>query len=140
MKNHAHTTNIEEHKSKDEEFVCVSALTGSITQESDTWLIDRGASKHMTGSRNYLSNLIEKSSSLQVELGDDSKHAVKGLGEGSLQLDSGNRLLIKDILVLKRLKKNILFISSLEDKGFRVAFVDGQVLLWPKNSNIDKLP
>jgi hypothetical protein len=38
----------EEHKSKDEEFVFVSALTGSLTQGSDTWLIDSGASKHMS--------------------------------------------------------------------------------------------
>jgi len=92
----------------------------------------------MTGSRNSLSNLTEKSSSLQVELGDDSKHAIKGVGEASLQLDSSNRLLIKYILFVQNLKKNLLSISALEDKGFRVAFVDGQVLLWPKNSSIDK--
>ena len=38
---------------------------------------------------------------------------------------------------MQGLKKNLLSISSLEDKGFRVAFVDGQVLLWPKISSID---
>jgi hypothetical protein len=68
-----------------------------------------------------------------VELGDNSKHAVKGVGEASLQLDSGNRLLIKDILFVQNLKKNLLSISALEDKGFRVAFVDGQFLLWSKS-------
>jgi hypothetical protein len=36
------------------------------------------------------------------------------------------------------LKKNLLSISALEDKGFRVAIMDGQVLLWPKNSSMDK--
>jgi hypothetical protein len=70
--------------------------------------------------------------------GDNSKHAIKGVGEASLQLDSGNPLSIKDILFVQGLKKNLLSISALEDKGFRVAFVDGQVLLWPKNSNINK--
>jgi hypothetical protein len=91
-KHHAHTTEAEEHKSKDEEFVFVSTLTGTITQGSDTWLIDSSASKHMTGSKNSLSNLTEKSSSLQVELGDDSKHAVKGVGEASLQLAGTKQL------------------------------------------------
>jgi hypothetical protein len=38
---------------------------------------------------------------------------------------------------VRGLKKNLLSIFALEDKGFRVAFVDGQVLLWPKGSNID---
>ena len=73
-----------------------------------------------------------------MELGDDSKHPIKGVGEASLELDSGNPLSIKDILFVQGLKKNLLSISALEDKGFRVAFVDGQVLLWPKNSSIDK--
>jgi hypothetical protein len=73
-----------------------------------------------------------------VELGDDSKHAVKGIGEASLQLDSSNRLLSKDVLFVQKLKKNLLYISGLEDKCFKVDFVDGQVLLWPKNSSIDK--
>ena len=87
-KNHAHAINTEDHKAKDEEFVFVSALTGTITQGSDTWLIDSGASKHMNGFINSLSNLTKKSSSLQVELGDDSRHVVKGVGEASLQLES----------------------------------------------------
>jgi hypothetical protein len=91
----------------------------------------------MTGFRSSLTNLTENSSSLQVELGDDSKHAVKGVGEASFQLDSSNSISIKDVLFVQGLKKNLLSISALEDKGFKVAFVDGQVLLWPKNSSID---
>jgi hypothetical protein len=31
-----------------EEYVLISALTGTVTHGSDTWLIDSGASKHMT--------------------------------------------------------------------------------------------
>jgi hypothetical protein len=55
-KHHAHATDMEEStsqkktkESKDEEYVFVSALTGTITQGSDIWLVDSGASKHMTG-------------------------------------------------------------------------------------------
>ena len=35
------------------------------------------------------------------------------------------------------LKKNLLSISTLDKKGFRVAFVDGEVLMWKKGRNID---
>jgi hypothetical protein len=49
-KYHAHTAEAEENESKDEEFVFVSTLVGTITQGSDTWLIDSSASKHMTRS------------------------------------------------------------------------------------------
>jgi hypothetical protein len=64
-----------------------------------------------------------------VELGEDSKHAVKGVTEASLQLDSGNPISIKYVIFVQGLKKNLMFIFALEDKGFRVAFVDGQVLI-----------
>jgi hypothetical protein len=35
--------------------VLISALSGSVTPGEDTWLIDSGASKHMTGQRDILS-------------------------------------------------------------------------------------
>jgi transposase InsO family protein len=33
--------------------------------------------------------------------------------------------------------KNLLSISSLDKKGFRVAFIDGEVLMWPKGKTIE---
>ena len=44
---------------------------------------------------------------------------------------------MKDVLYVLGLKKNLLSILGLEKKGFRVAFVDGQVLMWPKGKTID---
>ena len=35
------------------------------------------------------------------------------------------------------LKKNLLSISALDAKGMQVAFVDGQVIMWPKGKTID---
>jgi hypothetical protein len=53
-KHHAHAVDMEESTSpkktgetKDEEYVFVLALTGTITQRSDIWLVDSDASKHM---------------------------------------------------------------------------------------------
>ena len=37
-----------EDYSSEEEYVLISSLTGNITHGSDDWLIDSGASKHMT--------------------------------------------------------------------------------------------
>ena len=44
---------------------------------------------------------------------------------------------MKDVLFVPGLKKNLLSISALDAKGMRVAFVDGQVLMWPKGKTID---
>ena len=34
-------------------------------------------------------------------------------------------------------KKNLISISPLDKKGFRVSFVDGEVLMWTKGKTID---
>lgn len=41
------------------------------------------------------------------------------------------------IIFVPGLKKNLLSIFALEDKGYRVSFVDGKVLVWHKDSSID---
>jgi hypothetical protein len=35
------------------------------------------------------------------------------------------------------LKKNFLSISVVDEKGFKVTFVNGEVLMWPKGKTID---
>ena len=54
-----------------EEYVLFSALSRSVTPGEDTWLIDSGASKHMTGQKKILSKLEERNSPQIVSLGDD---------------------------------------------------------------------
>ena len=44
---------------------------------------------------------------------------------------------MKDVLFVPGLKKNLLLISALDAKCMRVAFVYGQVLMWPKGKTFD---
>ena len=44
---------------------------------------------------------------------------------------------MKDFLFVPGLKKNLLSISALDEKGIRVVFIDVQVLMWPKGKTID---
>ena len=41
------------------------------------------------------------------------------------------------VLFVLGLKNNLLSISALDAKGMRVAFVYGQVLMWPKGKNFN---
>ena len=43
--------------SSDEEYVLISTLMGNITHGSNEWLIESGASKHMTGIKKYFVRL-----------------------------------------------------------------------------------
>jgi hypothetical protein len=45
---------------------------------------------------------------------------------------------MKDVLYVPRLKKNLLSISSLENKVFRVSFIDGEFLMWAKGETLNE--
>lgn len=60
-----------------------------------------------------------------MELRDNYKHVVKGVGEASYKLESGRPVKIKNALLVLGLKKNLLSIFALEYQGYNVAFVNG---------------
>jgi hypothetical protein len=75
-KNHAQVEDMDEStsqkktkESKDEEYVFVSGLTDTITQGSDIWLVDNGASKHMTEFRSSLTKLTKRVHPFRWNLG-----------------------------------------------------------------------
>jgi hypothetical protein len=39
-------------------------------------------------------------------------------------------------LYVSGLKKNLLSVAALEDKGYKVAFMDGKVVIWPKDGQL----
>jgi hypothetical protein len=49
----------------------------------ETWFLDSGVSRHVTGSHKSLTSLTKENTRLQVELGDNGKYAVKGVGTTS---------------------------------------------------------
>jgi hypothetical protein len=112
-----------------------STLTGTI--EDDMWIIDSGASRHITRDQARLSNLSEKKTSYKVELGDKSTYPVEGFGQASVKLKIGNNVHLSIVLYVPGLEKNLVSISCLEDKGNRIAFLDGKVLSWHKDSSIE---
>jgi len=111
------------------------ALSDTLKDEN-VWVIDSDASKHMTGECSQLQTLSKGDSSLSIELGDKKSYLVKGIGSTSLELESGGSIHLNNILYVPGSNKNLLSISCLEDKGDRVAFVDGKVLVWGKGSSI----
>jgi len=92
-----------------------------------------GASRHFTGYKEVLHNLIEKETNLEIVLGDNMKYPVKGVGNISLKLNQGNTIHLQDVLYVLDLKKNLVSISAMEDKGYKVTFSNGKVRVWKHN-------
>jgi hypothetical protein len=126
---------VEEFSTKfDKEFSLVVCLSTRATHSS-VWYIDSGASRHMTGVREHLTYLT-KIDDLEVVLRDD--RVVKAVGSGtiSFQRESLPPMLLRDVLYVPDLKKNLISVSTIEERGYEVLFHDGHVFLFPKGSSI----
>jgi hypothetical protein len=139
---HAHAAEDDEppnklDKEEIEEYVLFFALSGSVTPGEDTWLINSGSSKHMTGQKNTLSRIIDKEYPQKVSLGDDYQYPIKGMGEATYKLDSRTPMRMKDVLYVLGFKKNLLSISALDKKGFMVPLKYSEVLMWSKGKTIE---
>ena len=91
----------------------------------------------MTRFKESFVKLSEHESPHKVKLGDDYQYPIKGSNESSYKLESGKSMKMKNVLFVPGLKKNLLSISTLDAKGMRVAFVDGQALMFLKGNTID---
>jgi hypothetical protein len=81
-------TQVSEFATKfEKEFSLVSCLSGTIAKGA--WFMDSGASRHMTGSRDLFTSISEEDSELHVELGNNARCAVEGVGTIQFQLESG---------------------------------------------------
>ena len=67
-------SNTAEQKKK--QIILISALTGSISNSKETWLVDSGAFRHMMGYYCALTDLTEHKSSVEVEMGDETTYSI----------------------------------------------------------------
>jgi hypothetical protein len=78
----------------------------------EDWYFDSGCSRHMTGMKNFLSDLKAYSTSY-VTFGDGAKGKIKGIGK---LVRTGSPLL-DDVLLVEGLTANLIIISQLCDQG-----------------------
>eukprot|EP00253_Pinus_taeda_P030674 PITA_30674 len=69
----------------------------------------------------------------KIILGDNATYPVKGTGNVTLQLNQGNTIHLQEVLYVPNLKKSMVSILAMEDRGFKVAFIDGKVCVWKRN-------
>ena len=77
--------------------------------------------------------MIGKETNLEIVLEDNMKYPVKGVGNVSLKLNQGNTIHLQYVLYVPDLKKNLVSISAMEDKGYKVIFSDGKVRVSKNN-------
>jgi transposase InsO family protein len=96
-------------------------------------VVDSGASHHMTGSKEFLSDVHPHPRNVCITYGDGSSSKVLGLGKVVVTPDVS----IVDIMLVKTLSYNLLSVSQLADMGFGTYFDVGiVVLMWSKSLSV----
>ena len=87
-----------------------------------SWLIDSGCTNHMTYDRELFRELGETTIS-KVRIGNGARIAVKGKGTVAIEGYTGLKL-IYDVLYVPEINQNLLSVTQLLEKSYKVLFKD----------------
>ena len=66
---------------------------------------------------------------MKIELGYDGKYYTQGIGDVTFNRESSSHLHLTNVMYVSRLKKNLISIARLEDRGYDVVLSKGKSLL-----------
>ena len=93
------------------------------------WFLESGASFHMTGDKDFFTNLDEKDLGVHIKMGDDGRYSATSISTISFERESGKPFVLKEVMHVPGLKKNLISVAMLEDKGYDVVFSEGKAFL-----------
>ena len=104
------------------------------------WLIDSGASSHMTKEKHVLMNFQEFEEPENVALGDG--RVVKALGYGRVQMNmlfpgtEAKKAVLYDVLYVPKLTCNLFSVRAAVAKGNAVEFGPNDCCIWDENGTL----
>jgi len=99
--------------------------------KKDLWYLDNGYSRHMTRDKTKFAKVELKEEGF-ITYGDNNKGKILGNGV----IGNGSSFNINNVLLVEGLKHNLISISQLCDKGFKVMFEPNSCLIYDAYGNI----
>lgn len=92
------------------------------------WILDSGATRHITNRRELLFDFVEYAKPQSVRIGDN--RMLSGVGKGSVKLKSGERIVtFTDVLLVPDMALSLLSVSQLDAKGIEFMVAKGAVIM-----------
>ena len=100
----------------------LSSITGDVSQSSDVWYVDSGASNHMTSHGEWFGEMQKLQKPGYVETGDDSAHPIAHVGKVLLSMQDGKMKYLADVLHVPNITKNLVSVGQMVEQGLQVRF------------------
>jgi hypothetical protein len=110
-----------EEKTSKEEGGDVYLASSSTHADHEAWLVDSGASFHMTPHREWFCE-YERYDGGNVFIGDDSTTKIIGRGKVKLRLIDGRIRTLPGVLHIPGLARNLIYVSKMDDAGVKTIF------------------
>ena len=79
----------------------------------------------MTVDKESFSDLEERDIKMHIEMGNDGRYSATGIGTITFQRELGKPFQLKNVMHVPGLKKNLVSVAMLEDRGYDVVFSSG---------------
>ncbi|EEC81933.1 hypothetical protein OsI_25798 [Oryza sativa Indica Group] len=112
-----------------------AALDDATDHDNKRWILDTGASNHMTGSRAAFSD-IDTNVTGNVRLGDGSLVRIGGRGTILFACKNGEHRMLHNAYYLPCLAANIISVGQLDETGFKVLVEDGVMRVWDEQHRL----
>ncbi|VFQ62075.1 unnamed protein product [Cuscuta campestris] len=99
------------------------ALILSVDSPVESWILDSGASFHSSPSKEFQN--FKSGNFGKVYLADNKALVIEGKGDVSIKTPAGNQWTLKDVRYIPGLKKNLISIGQLDNKGYAAEFGKG---------------
>jgi hypothetical protein len=93
------------------------------------WILDTGATNHMTGERGFFSEL-DTGVHGSVRFGDGSMVKIKGRGTVLFKCKTGEHQALTGVYHIPRLTANIVSLGQLEGDGYKILMECGSLKIW----------
>jgi hypothetical protein len=94
-----------------------------IDYSKTTWWIDSGATVHVANSlQGFHSTRTTQRSEKQVRVANGAQADVEAVGDVHLELDTGFIIVLRDVLFVPSLHRNLISVSRLDKDGYTCLF------------------
>eukprot|EP00250_Pteridium_aquilinum_P019822 c24589_g1_i1 orf=892-4791(+) len=96
---------------------------------SSTWLLDTGATCHLTSSHHHLTNYKPLTVPFAVRFGNNGVQQAIGVGTAQIELPDGNIVAISEVYHVPNIAKNLISVSKVTSQGTSIEFFHSHSLI-----------